>query len=465
MHVGKAQLAFGLQWSTLPGVGKQAHEVSKLVKDNHAQFVTVFKRNESSKAMVGLLGNSKDKSGKDKSNKDKNSKDGNNEVENNAAENIRDKKRIQSVKGKTLSAAVLFARAVPTPNAMFIYRFPDDLCVFIGILDGVPMPGYDSCGSAKHVQQLLTQFMRLRQGRQGVALKLYGNMTFDGVEAPSNLSLQELLVASRKTLQEAVLTPTRFPVSTIVVAVVLLASLFAAYAGYGVWKKQSRKPSSITQQETDPNRWYQESLPRTLADAGYSARKVAPHLLDTINGMELFHAGWSLSSMKCKPGSCDVTWKIIPGGSFQSFKEALPSLSHSSTPSNLQNVQYQKDLKTISATLAFDLPKEMKGLKVETLPKQAEFEFNQDDRNQRMTGLYPLITRKPTQNVLAIPTSMDESRLNNAINVGEWEARGFFHQADMLQVLPENMTLESLEVSFAPGAFTLFCQGKYYVKK
>lgn len=156
IHVGKAQLAFGLQWSTLPGVGKHAHEVNKLVKDNQAQFVTVFQRNESSKAMVGLLGNSKDKKSKkskDKNSKDKSNQDKNVQDENVQAESSRATKSIKSVKGKILSAAVLFARAVPTPNAMFVYRFPDDSCVFIGILDGVPMPGYDSCG--RHVLRAL----------------------------------------------------------------------------------------------------------------------------------------------------------------------------------------------------------------------------------------------------------------------------------------------------------------------
>lgn len=408
------QLAFGLNWSTLPGAAKQSAEVKKLVKERKAHRVSLVKT-MSGKSVIGLSVGT-------------------------------------PFKGSALAAAALFARLLNGGNGLFVYQFEDDSYALIGVMDGVPMPGFDRVAARTEIEQLATDFAALSTG---VDLPVYGNVEISGANNP--LSPAELVSQNRKGIKDAQLRSTQMPIGLVVGVVLVAVAVAGGAVFYKQWQEEIEKKREAERQIANPNAWYAEQITPILAHAGYPAHKVVSIFVDELDKLPLYHAGWKLDKASCVPGSCALTWTIESGGSFGSFKDHLLPYC--------QNVVYKPDLKTIECTLSFKMPESVQGLQATSLPAQAAYEFEQDDNNQRNAGLFPSVTREPALNIVTLPPSVRESDIAQVINMGTWTFNGAIIHADVLNQLPPNMTLETFNVGFVPGVFSLSAQGKYYVQK
>lgn len=422
LKIGRqGKVAFGLEWSTLPGLGKARNEVRELVKQHGAKRVAVFPT-PSGESIVGLL------------------------------------KTKKAVKGKTLSAAALFAKFAGEKTAMFCHDLGNGFYSFIGAAEGSPLPGYDVVGTPHHIANIAAHFKDLHRTK---ALPLYGTVAIGGQD-PSALTLEQLAGMNKRQAKGAVLRATKIPAEYIVVALILAACAVAGPKFYAKWEAdraaEKARIEQEKQQKLDPNAWYASAVTPVLATAGYPAAKITDHLLGHVDVLPLYHAGWKLESASCDLQACSVALAMEPGGSLSEIKDSpFPGI---------KNVAFDVKAKTLTGALEIAPPsKSLLGVEQAALPHLADFEFTQDDTNIKNEGIFNPVVRQPHANIVSMPPSIQQTDIRNAVVMGSWKYEGDINGVDVVRTLPANMTLESVTVTLKSNPFGFKAEGKYYAKQ
>ncbi|WP_194725564.1 type 4b pilus protein PilO2 [Noviherbaspirillum malthae] len=421
LKVGRrGKLAFGLEWSTLPGVGKQRSEIKELIKRHDARRVTVFHALAGG-AIVGLL------------------------------------KTKTAVKGQVLSAAAMFARRADDRTAMFCHDLGNGFYSFIGVAEGMPLPGYDVVGTPHHIANVAAHFKDLHGD---VSIPLYGTVAIGGQD-PSVLTPEQLIGNSKKRAKDAVLRATKIPAEYLVLALIAGACAIAGPKMYAKWEAdraaERARAEQESQQKLDPNAWYASAVTPILATAGYPAAKATDHLLEQIDVLPLYHAGWMLESASCTYQACSLVLTMEPGSSLSEIKSnPLPGI---------KNVAFDVKAKSLSGEIAVNAPsKDWNGIEQASLPFIGDFDFAQDDSNIKNEGIFKPVVRTPPVNIVAMPPSIQQTDIRNAVVMGTWKYDGDIHGVDVIRSLPANMTLDSITVNLKSNPFGFKAEGKYYAK-
>lgn len=422
LKVGRqGKVAFGLEWSTMPGLGKQRHEVRELVKQHSAKRVAVVST-PTGGSIVGLL------------------------------------KTKRAIKGKTLAAAALFAKFVGDRTAMFCHDLGNGFYSFIGAAEGSPLPGYDVVGTPHHIANVAAQFKDLHRSS---SLPLYGTVAIGGQD-PSALTLEQLVGGNRKLAKGAVLRATKIPTEYLIVGIMLAVCAVTGPRLYAKWQAdraaERMRVEQENQQKLDPKAWYASAVAPILATAGYPAAKATDHLLRHVDVLPLYHAGWRLESVSCTFQNCSAALAMEPGSSLSEIK--------SNPFPGIKNVAFDVKAKTLSGVLDVIPPsKDLMGVDQLTLPNVAEFEFAQDDTNIKNEGVFNPVVRQPPVNIVSMPPSIQQTDIQNAVVMGAWKYEGDINGVDVIRSLPANMTLETVTLTFKGNPFGFRAEGKYYAKQ
>lgn len=414
------QVAFGLEWSTLPGISKQRAEVKDLVKQYAAKRVALYDC-PTGGSIVGLL---------------------------------KTKKR---VKGRAFAAAALFSKYVGDETAMYCHDLGNGFYGFVGSVGGMPLPGFDVVGTPDQVYNVASRFKDLHRGN---SIPLYGDVGIVGQD-PTPVSPEDMVGRNKRQLKGALLRATKIPAEYFLIGLVLAVCAVAGPKMYAKWQAdraaERARLEQETQQKLDPNAWYANTVAPILATAGFSAAKVTEHLLKHVDVLPLYHAGWKLESAKCNFKSCLVALSMEPGSSLGEIKgNPFPGI---------QNVTFDVKARTLSGSLEVSAPsKDLEGVKEGDLPKVSEFEFDQDDNNIKNEKVFKAIVREAYANVVTMPPTIAQAEIRQPIVMGAWRYDGDINGIDVIRTLPSNMTLESMTVNFSTTPFGLSAEGKYYAK-
>ena len=425
VRYGKSKLAFGVLWTTLPGAASQINEIRTLAKDNQAKYYVTIAR-EGSLPLVGLIPK-------------------------------------PDTRGQCKAAASMILQLCPDiENAVFAFQFPDGSAAAICFRDGLPMVGYDFCGSVATVSQRIAQFVNSLGDLSGTVLcagepRLFSDSPYLAEIQQFNFEEEKL---EGKEFKAAIFQPAFPPtVALVFLAVLLIGSMGGWYAYDQYQKEELRKQQS---KKIDPNVAYEASVTKALAEAGPLAPDTARVLYPFISALPLYFGGWNLDVAVCQIDSCSLTWmpEIYLASTFDDFKASLPET---------WSAAYRSDFQTVVSSMPTEASKSV-GVKREMLPGSNDFLVSMGSQVQRLKFIGVDLRIDPATLFAVPPLPPDnppitESVLKNPVKEGSWRLTGGWVGMDFLWSLPPSMTITSITMNARNYELAIQVEGKYYVAR
>lgn len=430
VRAGKRNIAFGMLWTVLSGVVHTRTEIKHLAEDHNAGDYVSFPV-DGKRILIGLL-----------------SKD------------FYTEKR--AVKSKANAAAIVLSTVYKgvIENAMFGIVLPNDKVAVIGFRDGLPLVGFDRVVSYQDIVNVVDDYLQVLK-EQAPSAVFYGRDDVFQGRNPAPFELDWFAQTDPSKLSGTRLRRVKKPVGLIVSLVVFSAAIFVGFHYFDQYQQEQAKKAQI--KIIDPNRLYEQSVSKSLSAAGYPAIEVAWQMIDTINRLPLHHQGWKLDNAACTPGSCVLSWSNGDGGTFQTFAAAaLPGVA-------VQKTEYKEGLTTIETTVEYPVTGKP-GVQLQLIPTLDEYVMNFGSRAQKLKEFgAPLNLQKAI--IIGLPPVLPgqlpitENVLKNPIKEGSWSLTGDWMLYDALRGLPNNMTIQKLDLVASGESISMTVNGKYYVKK
>ncbi|BDC45305.1 hypothetical protein PTKU15_86020 [Paraburkholderia terrae] len=209
---------------------------------------------------------------------------------------------------------------------------------------------------------------------------------------------------------------------------------------------------------------YQTAVARVFSGTLPLASQLAPVLLDTFGHQETNVAGWQFEKASCGvTGSCSTTFKR-EGGTFKEF-DARASAQMRPVVFNADGLHLQTKGPTVPHMQKVALAQAKQWPTAQALIKQLQTDPQRlsTTPDQLISHGY-VVTLRPPQRVLARqPMAGDLS--GPVVQAGDWTIDGYMWQSRLLANLPDNMSLDTLELELKEDGtgvhFT--AKGKYYV--
>lgn len=209
---------------------------------------------------------------------------------------------------------------------------------------------------------------------------------------------------------------------------------------------------------------YQTAVARLFAGSVPLASQLAPALLDTFGHQETNVAGFQFEKASCSgAGSCSIGFKR-EGGTFKEFDAHVPA--------QMRPVIFDPDglhLKTkgpdVPHVQKVSLAQSRQWPTAQALIKQLQTDPQRlSTKPDALMSHGYVVTLRPPQRILARqPNAGDVA--GPIVLAGDWTIDGYMWQSRLLQSLPENMSLDSIELALKEDGtgvhFT--AKGKYYV--
>jgi hypothetical protein len=209
---------------------------------------------------------------------------------------------------------------------------------------------------------------------------------------------------------------------------------------------------------------YQTAVSRTFAGSVPLASQLAPALLDMFGHQETNVAGFQFEKASCgSTASCSITFKR-EGGTFKEFDAHAPA--------ELRPVVFKPDglhLDTkgpaVPHVQKVSLAQSRRWPTAQALIKQLQTDPQRlSTKPDQLTSHGYVVTLQPPQRILARQPNAGEVT-GPMVLAGDWTIDGYMWQSRLLQGLPENMSLDTLELELKEDGtgvhFT--AKGKYYV--
>lgn len=296
--------------------------------------------------------------------------------------------------------------------------------------------------------------------RQGLALRVLvsGGALEAGDEPFSPGELLQLKNAGRIH---------RVPVGVPNVVMVLLVVAvvgFAAKVMYGAFN-----PPPIVNAGPTWTQSYDQAVQETFVHAP-QASALAPQLLARFDAVETNRDGFQFDHAKCPAsGYCALTYKRM-GGSFDDFARRAPASMLPLTFDRAGNTVDARgtavpNVKGVLASARQDWPDEQSLIKVLQTPPQ-----RMSIQPEVLKSFGYEVHLEPSRALLSTPPPVNEAH-GPLIREGKWEIDGYRWQGPLLERLPSNMTLETLEVKLDTAApdelgkvgIHFVARGKFYV--
>lgn len=422
---GKSKLVFGVQWTTLPGAGAQIDEIRSTAKDNQAKaYVTIAR--EGSLPLVGLA----------------------------ATPEGRGQKRA--------AAALILLLCPDVKNAVFAFQFKDGSAAAICFRDGLPMVGYDFCGSPSTVSRRIEQFVTAMGDLSETIVfageeKLFYDCPYLAEIHPFDFEEQDL---ERKEFKNTIFQRVFIPTIAIALLTIVLIGSIAGYYTYDYYRQEEIK--KLQSKKIDPNAAYEASVTKALQDTGPSAQKTASIIHPHISNLPLFFGGWNLETVICQIDNCSMTW--VPdtylASTFDDFKDSLPEK---------WSAAYRSDFQTIVTSMQINAEVK-KGMNRSFLPNTNDFIVRMGSEVQRLKFIGVEFRIEPAVLFAVPPLPADnppitEAVLKNPVKEGNWRVSGGWIGMDFLQTLPPSMTINSATMTSRGQDISIQVEGKYYVTR
>lgn len=252
-------------------------------------------------------------------------------------------------------------------------------------------------------------------------------------------------------------------------AVVLL--LVVAIAGFGIKEMAGVfNPPPIVAKGPDWTQRYNQALKKAFSGVRPMASQLAPALLAQFDWTETNRTGFQFDHAVCgSTGTCTVTW-LRMGGAFEDFARGAPA--------SMLPIAFDRAGRTLAArgpvvpkvdavspTQRAQWPDEQTLIESLQTPAQ-RLSVKPVDLNS-----FGYVVRiEPTHALLSAPPPASEHH-GALVREGKWEIDGYRWQAPLLEHLPADMTLETLEVKLDTSApeelgkvgIHFVAKGKYYV--
>ncbi|RZF24311.1 hypothetical protein EVC45_39520 [Paraburkholderia sp. UYCP14C] len=209
---------------------------------------------------------------------------------------------------------------------------------------------------------------------------------------------------------------------------------------------------------------YQAAVARTFNGAVPLASALAPALIDTFAKQETNVAGWQFRNASCgATGFCSITFKR-EGGTYKEFDARAPAEMRP-VVFDPNGLLLQVKGPAVPHEQKLSLAGEKQWPTAQSLIKQLQTDPQRlsTKPDQLMSHGY-VVTLRPPQRLLARQPNPGEIS-GQLLQAGDWTIEGYMWQSRLLEKLPENMALDSLDLDLkddGSGAhFT--AKGKYYV--
>lgn len=229
----------------------------------------------------------------------------------------------------TYSLAALmvnWAAAQNIPNAIFCIKVAENLYSVVGLLEGLPSPGYDRVGPLDEVRSLADKFVA--HWRPIASLTCFSDEPWDDEYQP--ISVDVFLELLDEKSHAAAARMGAIPVDlkkTALLAIVVLSTVgYFGWDRYTQWQAEEAITVAEASQKS-PQQLYDESLPGAFAKVGWplsEALRLADNLSQTL---ELERGGWRVQSLSCAQAtaSCQLKWlRSSKTATFQTFLQDLP---------------------------------------------------------------------------------------------------------------------------------------------
>jgi hypothetical protein len=209
---------------------------------------------------------------------------------------------------------------------------------------------------------------------------------------------------------------------------------------------------------------YQTAVARMFAGPVPLASQLAPALLDTFGHQETNVAGWQFQKASCGVAvSCSITFKR-EGGTFKEF-DARASAEMRPVVFDADGLHLMTKGPAVPHMQNVALAQARHWPTAQALIKQLQTDPQRlSTRPDQLMSHGYVVTLRPPQRVLARqPNAGDVS--GPIVLAGDWTIDGYMWQTRLLANLPENMSLDTLELELKEDGtgvhFT--AKGKYYV--
>jgi hypothetical protein len=278
----------------------------------------------------------------------------------------------------------------------------------------------------------------------------------------------------------------------IVLAVVIVGLLYGAVAAY---EAHEQALADASDQQGTPQLLYARALDKLFGSPLPLVAPVAAALQPQIRSFSSNRKGWQFDRMHCPgSGACTVTWTRM-GGSFADFIAAAPkdwapftfdpngtaltSTLHvaDSAPSLTSGIAWptrkqahgrmQQASFALQAVRAFNRSvqwPDYETLKAQVLSTEQDMSFDvtRIEPPPGNEALKPYkVTMQPPQPVFRTSVAV-ATKLGKTLSSGTWDASGSLWQLSLLQRLPRNFVLNSLDVTLEPTGVTFKANGTYY---
>jgi hypothetical protein len=258
--------------------------------------------------------------------------------------------------------------------------------------------------------------------------------------------------------------PAGIPNAVVYVAFIGIVGL-AVKIGFG-----ALAPQSITAQGPTWAQQYATAVRHTFSGAMPQARLLAPQTLILFDSRDSNTNGWQYNHADCKAtGSCTLAYDRM-GGTFEEFVRAAPPSMYPITFAQngmalTANGPTVPKVASVSPAQQKDWPSEQQMIERLQTPAQRMSQKPTDLKDigysARIGAARPILTGPQPANQRHVPV----------IREGEWEIDGYRWQSALLDDLPSNMTLDTLNIALdqhAPAetggvGIRFTAKGKYYV--
>jgi hypothetical protein len=297
-------------------------------------------------------------------------------------------------------------------------------------------------------------------GKQGLALLVLvsGGALESGDEPFSPAELLQLKKAGRIR---------RVPAGVPNVVMVLLVFAVVGFAGKAVYG--AFNPPPIVNAGPSWTQSYDQAVEEAFAHAPL-ASSLAPQLLARFDALETNRDGFQFDHAKCAAsGDCALTYRRM-GGSFEDFARRAPAsmlpLSFDRSGNTLDaRGPAVPGVKAVLAAARASWPDEQSLIKALQTPPQ-----RMSTQPEVLKSFGYEVHIEPSRALLSTPPPANEPH-GPLIREGKWEIDGYRWQGTLLERLPPNMTLETLEVKLDTAApdelgkvgIHFVAKGKFYV--
>ena len=200
------------------------------------------------------------------------------------------------------------------------------------------------------------------------------------------------------------------------------------------------------------------------------ASSLVPQLLARFDSLETNRDGFQFDHAKCPASSfCTLTYKRM-GGTFEDFARRAPASMQPLTFDRSGNTLDARGpaVPTVRGVLSAEQqnwPDEQNLIKLLQTPPQRMSELP-----DTLKSFGYVVLMEPSRALLSMPPPANEAH-GRLIREGKWEIDGYRWQGPLLERLPSNMTLETLEVKLDTAApdelgkvgIHFVAKGKFYV--